>query len=226
MCGRFALSAKTKDIEKLIPGFKIRDDFKPRFNISPSQQIASVLNTEDKELFYTRWGLIPSWAKADTNAQRIINARSESLLEKPTFRNLLKKKRCVIFADAFYEWKKIEGSKSKIPYLFKLSNNQPFLFAGLWDSWTDPEGHKLYTSTIITTHANELVTSIHHRMPVILQQEHVEHWLSSDDDSITLSEYLLPYSSEKMESYQVSNTVNNPANDTDNCIQPIADLFQ
>ena len=225
MCGRFALSAKTKDIEKLISGLRINEDIKPRYNISPTQKIPLVLNTEEKELMFAQWGLIPHWAKDATMSAKMINARAETLTEKPTFRNLIKKKRCAIFADGFYEWKKVEGKKFKLPYLIRLTGGAPFLFAGLWDSWKAPEGDRIITCTIITTTPNSLISQIHDRMPVILNQYQAEEWLSENDDSNFMHEMLQSYPSNEMNAFEVTSRVNNPAFDDILCTEPAVSLF-
>lgn len=217
MCGRFALSAKTKQIEKLVPGLKSEIDFKPRYNIAPSQNILSVLNTKSTSIQYIKWGLIPFWSKDEKIGSKLINARIETLQEKPAFRNSLKSKRCIIFADGFFEWDKNTSTK-KIPYFIRLKSQEPFAFAGLWDSWKDSDNNVINSCTIITTQSNELMKNIHNRMPVILQNELIPNWLSNDYFDLELIEELKePYSSEKMEMYMVSSIVNSPMNDNPLC---------
>lgn len=222
MCGRFALSAKTKEIENLVPDLKINEDLKPRYNIAPTQRIAAVLNKIPKELSFVKWGLIPFWAKDKSIGVRLINARAETIDEKPAFKNSFKSKRCLIFADGFYEWK-VSSGKMKTPYFVKLKTGEPFTFAGLWDSWFDKENNtNLTTATIITTEPNELMKDIHNRMPVILSKEFRELWLDNDfHDLKYLSSILLPYPAEEMESYETSLRVNNTNYDDELCIAPL-----
>lgn len=222
MCGRFALSAKTKDIENLVPDLKIKEEIKPRYNIAPSQNIAAVLNDGKKELTFLKWGLIPSWAKDSSIGNKMINARAETLQEKPSFKNSLKNRRCLIFADGFFEWKQIPGEKRKVPYFIKLKSGGPFTFAGLWDKWKDDAGNLIHSTTIITTEPNELMSAIHNRMPVILPADLREEWLSNNlSNTEILQSYLKPYDKEEMEAYEISGLVNNPAYDSEECIIPL-----
>ncbi len=220
MCGRFALSAKTSEIEKLLHRVKFKDELNPRYNIAPSQQIAAVINTNSKEITYLRWGLIPFWAKDKKIGFKMINARAESLLEKPSFKTSFRKKRCLILADGFFEWKKIKGSKRKAPYFFKMKNGKPFAFAGLWDEWRSPEDETIISGTIITAPPNDLVKQIHDRMPAIVPEQNFEEWLSNDSDIQALKNLLKPYPSEQMEAREVSLEVNNPVNDYPDIIAP------
>jgi putative SOS response-associated peptidase YedK len=213
MCGRFALSTTTKDIEKLKPGFVPAVDFGPRYNIAPSQNIAVCLNNEKFEISMAKWGLIPFWTKDASIGNKMINARSETLLEKASFKNPFKKKRCLIFAEAFYEWKKIPGEKTKVPYLIKMKSGAPFTFGGLWDKWKSPD-EPLTSTTIITTTPNKLMEEIHNRMPVIIPEDKREMWLTPDDKFLSeIQNLLVPYSDDEMEAFPVSTKVNSPAND-------------
>ncbi len=217
MCGRFALSAKTKQIEKLVNGLKSEVEVTPRYNIAPSQNILSVLNTKSTSIQYIKWGLIPFWSKDEKIGSKLINARIETLQEKPSFRYSLKSKRCIIFADGFYEWDK-NSSNKKLPYFISLKSQEPFAFAGLWDSWKNSDDIVIQSGTIITTKANELMNGIHSRMPVILQNDMILEWLSNEKFDMKLIEKLMePYSSDKMEMYMVSTMVNNPVNDNPSC---------
>lgn len=217
MCGRFALSAKTKQIEKLVNGLKSEVEVTPRYNIAPSQNILSVLNTKSTSIQYIKWGLIPFWSKDEKIGSKLINARIETLQEKPSFRYSLKSKRCIIFADGFYEWDK-NSSNKKLPYFISLKSQEPFAFAGLWDSWKNSDDIVIQSGTIITTKANELMNGIHSRMPVILQNDMILEWLSNEKFDMKLIEKLMePYSSDKMEMYMVSTMVNNPVNDNTSC---------
>ncbi|OGU17639.1 MAG: hypothetical protein A2X61_02200 [Ignavibacteria bacterium GWB2_35_12] len=227
MCGRFALSAKTKSIEKLLPSVKIPEDMKARYNIAPTQDVAVVLNDGNNELTSAKWGLIPFWAKDTSIGNKMINARAETLLEKPSFKNLFKHKRCVILADGFYEWQKQGGKARNVPYLIKMKTGEPFAFAGLWDNWTDKSsGEEIISTVIITTDPNELMMNIHNRMPVILSPDKIDLWLEDGNENLQELESLLkPYPADEMESYQVSFTVNNPSIDDISCIQPANSIF-
>lgn len=225
MCGRFALSAKTSQIEKLLPGLKIDGEIKPRYNIAPTQKVKVILNTMPDKIVEANWGLLPSWAKDKTLSSKMINARVETLLEKPSFKNSFKKKRCLIIADAFYEWKEDKQSKTKTPYLIKLKSGEPFTFAGLWDIWVDKESsdkEEILSTTIITTEPNELMATIHNRMPVIIPENLREIWLDRNSDPQELQKLIsIPYNSKEMIAYEISKIVNNPANDDISCQNPI-----
>jgi putative SOS response-associated peptidase YedK len=221
MCGRFALSVKTEDIEKLKPGFTAEEELTPRYNIAPTQNIAVSLNDGKNSVSMARWGLIPFWAKDESIGNKMINARAETLLEKPSFSKSLKTKRCLIFADAFYEWKKSGDSKRKTPYLVKMKNSEPFTFAGLWDKWINPNGESVITAIIITTEPNELMKVIHHRMPVILDEEARTKWLAKESKNEELVSLLKPYPDIEMTAYEVSTIVNSPTADFPGCMSPI-----
>ncbi len=219
MCGRFTLTAQLDDIGKLVEGLRGTIQFGPRYNIAPTQQILTLLNDNRHELTYTRWGLIPSWAKDPTIGNRLINARAETLHQKPSFKTSLRKLRCLIFADGFYEWQSRKNGP-KIPWYVHLKSRNPFAFAGLWSRWIDKTTkEEIITSTIITTNANTAVEPIHNRMPVILKPEAYAIWLSPDEQPPErLLPLLTPYPGDEMAAYQISTLVNNPANDSEACI--------
>ncbi len=217
MCGRFALSAKTGEIENLLPEKKISGIIVPRYNIAPTQQIAAVLNSMPTEISHIRWGLIPFWAKDESIGNSLINARAETLQEKSSFKMPLRKKRCLIPASGFYEWKALAGEKRKIPHFIRMKNSECFTFAGLWDSWKDSGNNTIITATIITTVPNELMAAIHNRMPVIIPREKRNLWLSNLEDISEIGKLLLPYPSEEMIAYPVSFRVNIPAFDDEEC---------
>ena len=203
-------------------------NLRPRYNVAPSQDVAAVrANDEGRTLAMLRWGLIPAWAKDSAIGHRLINARSETAPEKPSFRSAFRHRRCLIPADGFYEWKR-EG-KTRQPWLFGLSDGKPFAFAGLWESWTVPQGAALTgslaergpgdaveTCTILTTAANETVAPVHGRMPVILPPEIYDPWLAGKDVP------LAPYPADAMTAHPVSTLVNRPANDDPRCVEPVA----
>jgi putative SOS response-associated peptidase YedK len=224
MCGRFTASFEFREIKI---HWNLQCDlpiFTPRYNIAPSQEVPVVFRNEERnEVKPMRWGLVPSWAPDPSIGQRMINARAESLLEKPSFKQLVSRQRCLVPADGFYEWRR-EG-KHKVPVWIHLKNREPFAFAGLWDYWRDPAGDKeLYSFTIITTEANALLRPIHNRMPVIYDRDMSRQWLehSFGGRSMTLTAMLQPLPSELLEADDVSKLVNSPENDTAECIQPVS----
>lgn len=224
MCGRYTLSSKGDEVALL---FDLREipQLPLRYNIAPTQETAVVRVEkpgEPRRLDLLRWGLIPYWAKEASIGNRMINARAESVAEKPAFRWSFRKQRCLIPADAFYEWKK-EG-KAKQPYLIRRKDAKPFAFAGLWARWQDPERGPLDTFTILTTDANELIRPLHDRMPVILDRKDFDLWLDpACDDRERLEPLLKPFDPQQMETFPVSRTVNSPANDVADCIAPLVE---
>jgi len=220
MCGRFALKAPPRTIQE---HFHLPEtiELSPRFNIAPSQTIAVVRclqGEKTRQLVMLRWGLIPPWAKDMKIGYKMINARSETLAQKPSFRAAFKKRRCLIVADGFYEWK--HAGRIKEPFYVQLENGAVFGFAGLWESWKSPDGNIVESCTVITTSANELIRKIHDRMPVILLPADYETWLQDSTPEQRLQQLLAPYPAEVMEMYRVSSEVNSPKNDTPACIRP------
>lgn len=219
MCGRYKVTPG--EFADLKVRFNLEEIplFKPRYNIAPSQPapvIASVDGENRVELF--QWGLVPSWAKDPSIGNRMINARAETLADKPSFKRLLKNRRCLVLADGFYEWRK-EG-KGKVPMLFKLKNGEPFVFAGLWDAWKKPDGLTLRTYTIVTIEPNEVLAPIHNRMPVMLSDSDALEWVRGDEIDHALS-LLKPFPAELMDGYEVSKLVNSPVNDSPECIAAV-----
>jgi len=221
LCGRYTLFANYEDIVDRfhIEAGIVEEEYERSYNITPSQQVLSIINDGSvNRLGYLKWGLVPSWAKEAKIGYKLINARAETLADKPSFRNAYRKRRCLIVADSFYEWKR--SGDSKIPMCIKLKSNQLFAMAGLWDAWLSPEGRKLYTCSIITTKANELMSQIHERMPVILPLEDERKWLDPDvHDTNILSRFLKQYDEELMEAYEVSSSVNSPKNNNPDLIK-------
>lgn len=215
MCGRYSLhqtAAKLAEVFEL----EAEPEWTPRYNIAPSQPVPAMINLPDRAFRLLRWGLIPSWAKDCTIGNKLINARAETVAEKPSFRSAFKQRRCLILADGFYEWKRERTKKQ--PYYFQLTDSQPFAFAGLWEHWQGNETHPIDSCTIITTAANSLLASVHDRMPVILARSDYEQWLDPDTPPEQLHPLLHPYNSEAMISYPVSSQVNSPTNDNAACI--------
>ena len=223
MCGRFTLITEPEELKEV---FNIADvsncQLEARYNIPPTTKVATVLKiaeSQQRECQLLRWGLIPSWSKDSRMGAKLINARAETLTEKPSFRSAFKRRRCLVLADGFYEWKRL-GTK-KQPYYFHLQNKQPFAFAGLWEQWQSPENEKIISCTIVTTDANELLQPIHNRMPVILHQKDYEKWLDPQlQNTELLQELLQPYPAEEMTAHAVSTRVNNPKHTSLDCIRP------
>ncbi|MBB5179653.1 putative SOS response-associated peptidase YedK [Planomicrobium koreense] len=212
MCGRYALYT---DYAMILERFHIEEsavgegEYSPSYNIAPSQKVLAIVNDGTKNrLGYLKWGLVPPWAKDQKIGYKMINARAETAAEKPSFRHAFKKKRCLIIADAFYEWQRTD--EGKIPMLAKLKSGKPFAFAGLWETWQSPEGETVNTCTILTTQANRVMGTIHDRMPVMLSEEGEKLWLDPEQDPQVLEELLKPFDSEEMETFEVSDAVNSP----------------
>lgn len=222
MCGRFSLTADPNQLRKAFPWLNIPEGPLPRYNVAPSQPVAVVPNDGKDRLDFFLWGLIPSWAKDPKMGNRMINARSETLAQKPSFRAAFRRRRCLIPADGFYEWKREPGEQSKTPIYIKLESGKPFSFAGLWENWQSPDGSLIRSCTIITTQPNDFMNDIHNRMPVILPEETYTLWLDpGEPDLDQLQAVLQPYSGTDLSAYPVSKVVNNPANDNPACIEPI-----
>ena len=219
MCGRFSLISSEELIKRI---FRLnRAPVQLRFNIAPSQDVPVIRIThenQEREMIDMRWGLIPSWAKDSAIGNRTINAKSETLFEKPSFRKAARLRRCLIPSDGFYEWKK-EG-KTKQPYFIYMKDRQPFAFAGLWETWKQENETPIHSFTIVTTQANPLIESIHTRMPVIVPPDCHDAWLDPNEQSPErIASLLHPFPEEKMALHTVSASVNNPRFDAPECIQ-------
>jgi len=220
MCGRFTITCEAEDLRAALDLASIPEDFIPRFNIAPSQPILSVTNADLREAQWMRWGLIPFWAKDPSIGSRMINARSETLMEKPAFRQAFQKRRCLLPADGFYEWKAASGRKGfRSPYYFHLSDRRPFFLAGLWETWDAPDSSPLLSATILTTTPNELVANVHDRMPVIFSGEMAWKWLENDSPAELIG-MLKPYPAQRMVAHPVSTMVNSPQIDRADCVTP------
>lgn len=227
MCGRFTLNASPEQLAALfaLPEAPV---LAPRYNIAPTQPVGIVrLNsqTHQREWALTVWGLIPSWAKDPSMGARMINARAETVAEKPAFRAAFKRRRCLVPASGFYEWQK-QGAR-KQPHYITHADGGPLAFAGLWESWRGPDGSELDTCTILTTEPNELMATLHNRMPVILAPEDYGQWLGSGGDASSheldqMRHLLRPFPAAAMKAYPISTYVNNPRNEGDACIAPLA----
>ncbi len=221
MCGRFTLASDRSALEEIFPGVEFPEPLSPRYNIAPSQLIAAVCNTGSNMVELLQWGLIPHWAKDPKVGHKMINARAESLAQKPSFSEPFRKKRCLVLADGFYEWKKEPGGKAKTPMYIRLRSGLPFAFAGLWDVWRS-QGEEIHSCTIITTDSNELVAGIHDRMPVILSPADYAEWLDARERKPeTLQGMLKPYPSEELEAFEVAAKVNDPKFESPECVLPV-----
>ncbi|CAN5802272.1 SOS response-associated peptidase [soil metagenome] len=221
MCGRYSLVAKPSKVEQRFHASFSQSPAELFYNAAPSQGLPVITASAPERLQLFSWGLLPFWAKDGIKTRRSINARAETIAEKPSFRQLIGRKRCLVVADGFYEWKLNQSAKE--PYRLLLQEEGLFAFAGLWDEWVNKEtGEVLATFAIITTEANELVRPIHDRMPVILPPEKEEQWLA---DSLTLEEHLAllrPFPAEGMKAYPVSTLVNFPKNNVSEVMAPLS----
>jgi putative SOS response-associated peptidase YedK len=196
------------------------EELQPRYNIAPTQSVLTVVQEKGKRIGKTmRWGLIPFWAKDVKIGYKMINARAETIDEKPMYKGLFKKQRCLILADGFYEWKKTGNEKH--PYRFQMISGKPFAFAGLWDRWSNGD-QSFITCSIITTTPNEITKEVHDRMPVILPPDAYQMWLEPDmKDTDYLKSLLQPYPADEMDAYEISTLVNSPKNDNPSILKPI-----
>ena len=221
MCGRFAFYSPAEAVAGLF-GAGGASQLKPRYNIAPTQYVAAIRNAEGdgRELVELRWGLVPFWAKDPSIGNRMINARAETVAEKPSFRNAYRKRRCLVLADGFYEWHR-EGDV-KLPYFISLASGEPFAFAGLWESWESRESDEsLQTATIVTTAADEYLSRLHHRMPVVLEPDRAGRWLAGDMD---LLEEVTARPS-RFQAWPVDRRVNNARNESPDLIEPAGKLL-
>ena len=222
MCGRFTITLEPSFFQQELDLGKIPSEWTPRYNAAPTQNIPVVRDPASRDVSMLRWGLIPFWAKDESIGYKLINARSETIAEKPSYRNAFQKRRCLILTDGYYEWQKPAAKNDqKVPFRFTLKDEKPFTFAGLWESWHSPEGEVIESCTIITCEANEIVSRIHNRMPVMLDKENCWAWLE-DRKEDELTSLLKPYPSEKMASYPVSTRVNNPKEEDPQLVKPIS----
>ena len=221
MCGRFS---QTDSLDIIAENFSIDEiltNQAPGYNIAPGSNIAAIIIKENRLLLVDfKWGFVPSWSKSPSIGNKMINARAETITEKPSFKNAIKSRRCLIVASGFYEWEKKENEK--LPVYIQLKDRSTFGFAGLYETWQSPDGKKLNTCTIITTESNNLLIPIHGRMPVIIPQEDGKRWLSKPESQFpTILQMLKPYPSELMKWHYVSKKVNSPANNSPKCIEPV-----
>lgn len=220
MCGRYTLTATPETIRALFR-YAEQPNFPPRYNIAPTQPIAVVRLIDGQRHFaLMRWGLLPSWVKDPKKFTLLINGRGESAAQKPAFRAAMKRRRCLIPADGFYEWKAI-GSR-KQPFYIRAKDGAPLAFAGLWETWTGPNGEELDTAAIVTTEANKTLAPIHDRMPVVIPPEAFDQWLDGATvDAQAASALITPAQADLFEAYEISTAVNRTANDNPKLIEPM-----
>lgn len=219
MCGRYSLSS---DGEALVEEFGVNDlaAWSPRFNIAPSQAVPVLVHNGDSlEATSFYWGLVPAWAKDRKMQSRLINARAESVAEKPSFRSAFRRRRCLVLANGYYEW--VKRNNEKQPYYIHLQSHRPFAFAGLWEKWLDENGTPYLSCSIITCAANERLTALHQRMPVVLPKPTHATWLQSETDSQTLIDLLKPAANDAFNAIAVSRFVNAPNHEGPDCIKPL-----
>jgi putative SOS response-associated peptidase YedK len=220
MCGRFVRDLSVAEIANEFEVEEPDFDIPPSYNVAPGQEIVVVINDGKKRLTSCKWGFVPSWSKDASAGYKMINARAETVSEKPSFRNAFKSGRTLVIASGFYEWKK-EG-KTKIPFHIYQKSERPFGMAGLYSMWKSPEGIQVCTCTIITTDANSLLEPVHNRMPVIIHKQDEYTWLDrTERDSEKLLSFLKPFPSEEISYHSVSSMVNSPRNDSPDCIRAV-----
>lgn len=221
MCGRFAFYSPAEATAALF-GAVSTAGLKPRFNVAPTQEVAAIRrnDTGAAELGTLRWGLVPFWAKDPAIGNRMINARAETVAEKPSFRAAYQKRRCLVLADGFYEWHTSDGQK--VPYYISLKSGEPFAFAGIWERWDDKEsGHKLETTAIITTSANEFMGQLHDRMPVVIEAGRTDAWMSGADSALADAIATAP----RFRAWPVNRKVNNARNEGSELIEPAGEVI-
>lgn len=223
MCGRFTITLDGSDLQDELAIAEIPPDWKPRYNAAPTQPVGAVVDPAARKMDWFRWGLIPFWAKDMSIGSKMINARAETILEKPSFRTAFQRRRCIIPADGFFEWQKSADKKApSTPFYITLKDKKAFAFAGLWETWKNPEdGAEIKSCTIITTAANEFMRPIHDRMPVILSKDECWRWLEPSQPA-DLVEMLRPFDPERMQAVPIGRAVNSPGYDAPEIIRPLA----
>jgi putative SOS response-associated peptidase YedK len=220
MCGRYTFTSAPEAMRQLFRYLE-QPNFPPRFNVAPTQPIAIVRLVEGQRQFaLVRWGFLPSWVKDPKTFTLVINARGESVIDKPAFRAAMKRRRCLIPADGFYEWQK--AGDRKRPFFIHAKSGAPLAFAGLWETWTGPNGEELETAAIVTTRANRTLGAIHERMPVIVPPEAFDLWLDcATVDAATAAALIKPGPEDLLEAYEISTAVNRTANDGPKLLEPV-----
>jgi putative SOS response-associated peptidase YedK len=221
MCGRFTLTSNLDDLQGRFGFLAGQLDYRPHYNVAPTQQVLAVVNDGQRRAELLRWGLIPFWAKDPKIGYRMINAVGETVASKPAFRAAFRRRRCLVLADGFFEWRKV--GKKKIPTYIFLKSREPFAFAGIWETWKALDGETVRSCAILTTEPNAFMEPIHNRMPVILSEETEALWLDPmTEEASVLAPLLTPSPPELMDSYPVSDLVNSPKNYGPECIQQLS----
>ncbi len=224
MCGRYSLSKSKIELEERFQA-EMLVDFKPRFNIAPTQLVPVITSESPKGFSFFYWGITPDFAKNKPVSQKFINAKAETVNEKISFKSSFEKRRCLVPADGFYEWKKL-GKKTKVPYRFTLANDEAFSFAGIWEEYENDKGEINHTFLILTTEPNRLVSEVHDRMPVILAKDDEKKWLDKYSSEANLLKMLTTYSADDMLNYTVSPLVNQVQNDSPGIIRKTSPMDQ
>ncbi len=219
MCGRYLITSAPEAFRRLFR-YDENPNFPPRYNVAPTQPVPIVRLVDGKRQFaLVRWGLLPAWVKDPRGFSLLVNARGESVNDKPAFRNAMKRRRCLFPADGFYEW--MEQGREKRPFVVRPKDRQPVAFAGLWESWMGPNGEEVETATIVTTPANRTLTPIHHRMPVIVPPDAFDFWLDcANVDALTAAALFVPAPEDAMDACEISTAVNRVANDGPEVLEP------
>jgi len=216
MCGRFTLTVRAEEVRQVLQLEQLPENWQPRYNIAPTQQIAAVLASQPNALTWLRWGLVPGWSRREAQQPLLINARAETLTQKPAFRAAFAQRRCLILADGFYEWQKQSGGRRAQPYWFQRRGGGLFAFAGVWET----TGEEMRTAAIVTCPANACVAAVHERMPVMLDFPKAWTWLSVADEQ-TLRDLLVPYPAEDLQAVAVGLRVNDAQHDALDCLMPV-----
>lgn len=224
MCGRYTIVADANTLKDRFEA-DVTENYQKRYNAAPAQLLPVITSATPEGFSFFYWGLVPNWSNNKSISHKLINARADTILEKVAFRSALQSRRCLVPADGFYEWKRV-NKKSKIPYRFILNEQEPFAFAGLWEEYENEEKELIHTFTIITTEANEVVSPIHDRMPVILTKESEKVWMDNDAKENEILDVLKPLDAKLMGSYTVSSRVNNVLNDDPTLIEASAPADQ
>lgn len=219
MCGRFSITATEEELEKRFDSDFYTRPLQIRYNIAPTHPGPVITNGMPHSIQMFRWGLVPFWAKDLNIGYKMINARGETLAEKPAFRKAFQKRRCMVLADGYYEW--IKSKQGKIPYRITLKDEQPFAMAGLWETWKDAEEREIHTFTVITVDASPGIAHIHDRMPAILLPDEERVWLNEDLEQRELQEVLKPYPDDALKAYTVTQKVNSPKNQEPELVKPV-----
>ena len=220
MCGRFTLTSNLDDLQGRFDFQALDLDYRPAYNIAPTQQVLTVTNDGQRRAEFMRWGLVPFWAKDSSIGNRMINARAETVAEKPSFRAAYRKRRCLVLADGFYEWRKEPSGKK--PYYISLASGAPFAFAGLWEDWHAKDSDEsVQSATIITTAANKFMSNLHDRMPVVLEKDAGDRWLNGDEQVLSEATELIP----RFRAWPVDRRVNNTSNEGAELVEPVGEAL-